>query len=234
MKRIFATAGLIVLASTAWADVRLVVRPDGSKVIVNEGGRGGSDAVPQSTLEWLARQRNRASEYDPLIERHALRYGVDPVLVRAVISIESSFDPMTVSHKGARGLMQLMPATAKRFRVTEIHDPDQNIRGGVAYLAFLLDLHPNDLPRVLASYNAGENAVARHRGIPPYRETRQYVQKTLTVYYGRPWGGPASISIRPAGGGATLRGGFERRGPELPPAVGAVAAVGFTGRAASR
>lgn len=217
----------VIFAASAAADVKLVVRSDGSKVIVNEGRASSSDAIPESALQWLARQRDRRSEFDPFIERHAARYGVDPVLVRAVILVESSFDPATVSHKGARGLMQLMPGTAKRFNVREIHDPDENIRGGVAYLAFLLDLHPNDLTRVLASYNAGENAVARYRGIPPYRETRQYVQKALTVYYGRPWGA-SSIEVRPQREGAgTLRGGFDHEAPKLPPYVGTVAAIGF-------
>lgn len=228
MKRFMIAAALgVTLAATAAADVKLVVRSDGSKVIVNDGVRSSGDAIPESTLRWLARQRNRRSEYDPIIERHAARYGVDPVLVRAVILVESNFDPATVSHKGARGLMQLMPGTAKRFAVREMHDPEENIRGGVAYLAFLLDLHPNDLTRVLASYNAGENAVARYRGIPPYRETRQYVQKALTVYYGRPWGA-SSIAVLPRREDAgTLRGGFDREPPKLPPYVGTVAAIGL-------
>ncbi|MFN2238435.1 MAG: lytic transglycosylase domain-containing protein [Thermoanaerobaculia bacterium] len=223
------------MATGASADVRLVVRADGTRIIVNDGRTRVSRAMKTSTLEWLAKQRNRKSEFDPIIERHAARYGVDPTLVRAVILVESNFDPNCVSNKGARGLMQLMPATAKRFQVTEIHDPDQNIRGGVAYLAFLLDLHPGDLTRVLASYNAGEGAVARYGGIPPYRETQQYVQKALSAYHGRPWGGAGSISIRPQSGESILRGGFDQRAPALPPYVGtALAATTAAGRAGSR
>ena len=236
MKLLLTGLALVLMATGASADVRLVVRADGTRVIVNDGKRSGSSqGLKASTLEWLAKQRDRKSEFDPIIERHAARYGVDPTLVRAVILVESNFDPNCVSNKGARGLMQLMPATAKRFQVTEVHDPDQNIRGGVAYLAFLLDLHPGDLSRVLASYNAGEGAVARYGGIPPYRETQHYVQKALSAYHGRPWGGAGSISIRPQNGGSILRGGFDRRAPELPPYVGtALAATTAAGRAGSR
>ncbi|MFN2441509.1 MAG: lytic transglycosylase domain-containing protein [Thermoanaerobaculia bacterium] len=235
MKLLLTGLALALMATGASADVRLVVRPDGTKVIVNDGRARSSQGVNVSTLEWLAKQRDRKSEYDPIIERHASRFGVDPTLVRAVILVESNFDPLCVSHRGARGLMQLMPATAKRFQVSDIHDPDQNIRGGVAYLAFLLDLHPGDLTRVLASYNAGEGAVARYGGVPPYRETRQYVQKALSVYHGRAWGGSGSISIRTQTGEDVLRGGFERRAPQLPPYVGtAVAVTAAVGRSRSR
>jgi soluble lytic murein transglycosylase-like protein len=235
MKPLLTALALVLMATGASADVRLVVRADGTRVIVNDGRTRSNEGLKLSTLEWLAKQRDRKSEFDPIIERHAARYGVDPTLVRAVILVESNFDPNCVSNKGARGLMQLMPGTAKRFQVTEIHDPDQNIRGGVAYLAFLLDLHPGDLTRVLASYNAGEGAVARFGGIPPYRETQQYVQKALSAYHGRPWGGSGSISIRPQNGESILRGGFDRRASEPVPYVGAtLAATTAAGRAGSR
>jgi hypothetical protein len=94
-----------------------------------------------------------------------------------VIAVESEFDQWAVSSKGAQGLMQLMPFTARRFGVIDAFDARQNIFGGVQYLRFLLDLFQGDVSLALAGYNAGENAVARHRGIPPYRETRNYVQK---------------------------------------------------------
>ena len=126
--------------------------------------------------------------------------------MRAVIQVESDFNPNCVSHKGARGLMQLMPATARRFGVTKLHDPEQNIHGGVRYLAYLLDLFNEDLPRVLAGYNAGENAVLKYGGIPPYEETGTYVKRAMTVYHGRPYGG--SISFAGRRGGKKLSGGF--------------------------
>lgn len=216
---------LVALALPAAADVRLVVRADGSKVIANDGRRS-SAALSASTLDWLARQRDRRTEYDPIIEKYCDRYGVDPVLVRAVILVESNFDPSVVSNKGARGLMQLMPGTAKRFGVSKIHDPDENIRGGVRYLSILLDQFSYDLPRVLASYNAGENAVLRYRGIPPYKETRLYVQKAMTVYHGTPWGsGPSTIRAASSKGSSTLKGGFSgKKAPVLPPLATALTA----------
>lgn len=172
--------------------VRLIVRSDGSKVISNEGSR--SAASRGTDFAWLASQRNRPTAYDPLIEKYCDLYQVDPVLVKAVIQVESSFDPWTISHKGARGLMQLTPETAQRFRVTKIHDPEENIRAGVAYLALLLRLFSHDLKHALAAYNAGENAVFRYGGIPPFVETRHYIQKALTVYYGRPPGAAMSLT----------------------------------------
>jgi soluble lytic murein transglycosylase-like protein len=194
---------VVLMASGASADVRMTVRKDGTKVIYNVGGRSGRG----SDLNWLARRHDRRSKYDPIIERYAAQYGVDATLVRAVIQVESDFDPACVSHKGARGLMQLMPATAKRFGVTKVHDPDQNIQGGVRYLALLLRLFDGDLHRALAAYNAGENAVIRYGGIPPYAETTEYVRRALTVYYGRPYGVPTSYAANR--GGRKLRGGFQ-------------------------
>jgi hypothetical protein len=190
----------IGLAATAEAQVHLVVRGDGTKVISNIGA-----AKHLSDYTWLSRQRDRRSKYDKIIERHSDRYGVDPVLVRAVIQTESDFNPRCVSSKGARGLMQLMPETAKRYGVQRIFDPEENIRGGIRYLADLLEMFPRDLPRVLAAYNAGENAVLRYAGIPPYEETMTYVKRTLTVYYGRPWG--EAVWFRGAQGGRKLVGG---------------------------
>jgi soluble lytic murein transglycosylase len=204
---------VLLAAPPLLADVRLVVKPDGRKVIYNTTPARRTT----SNLAWLARQRNRASAYDPIIERYARQYRVDPVLIRAVIQVESDFDPMCVSRKGARGLMQLMPATAKRYKVKKIHDPADNIRGGVNYLRDLLEMFRNDLPRALAAYNAGENAVIRHGGIPPYEETDTYVKRALSVYYGRPYG--QAISFAGRRDKATLRGGFAA------PATPALAAV---------
>lgn len=104
-------------------------------------------------------------------------FGVDPALVRAVMHAESWFEPEAVSHAGAQGLMQLMPATAQRFGVVNVFDPVDNITGGVAYLAWLLEEFEHDLTRVIAAYNAGENAVRRHGGVPPFPETREYVRR---------------------------------------------------------
>jgi soluble lytic murein transglycosylase-like protein len=110
----------------------------------------------------------------------APEYQLAPQLVLAVMSTESNFDPWAVSPKNAQGLMQLMPDTATRFKVRRIDDPAQNIRGGMAYLRWLLAYFEGDLTLVLAAYNAGERAVERYQGVPPYAETRQYVQRVLS------------------------------------------------------
>jgi soluble lytic murein transglycosylase-like protein len=128
------------------------------------------------------------------------------VLVRAVIVVESNFDPRCVSNKGARGIMQLMPETAKRYGARDLFDVEQNIRAGISYLADLLEMFPDDLSRALAAYNAGEGAVLRNNGIPPYQETMTYVKRALTVYYGRPYGAVAAAAIN---GGKKLKGGFK-------------------------
>lgn len=174
----------LLLVIPASAQVEITVQHDGSKVISNigAGGRRVTDWA------WLAKQRNRHSKYDRIIERHCDDFGIDPILVRAVILVESAFDPQCVSRRGARGLMQLMPETARHYGVRNIFDPEENIRGGVHYLADLLRMFPRDLPRALAAYNAGENAVNRFSGIPPYDETMTYVKRALTVYYGSPYG----------------------------------------------
>jgi soluble lytic murein transglycosylase-like protein len=125
---------------------------------------------------------SRNSTYDDLIREHATRYDVNPGLVRAVVQVESNFNPYAVSPKGAQGLMQLMPATAKQFGVTKPFDPSENIRGGTAYLRQLLDRYGNDKRLALAAYNAGPGAVDKYGDtVPPYRETRDYVARVDAV-----------------------------------------------------
>jgi soluble lytic murein transglycosylase-like protein len=119
---------------------------------------------------------------DALIEDASNRYQVDPLLVRSLMQVESNFNPAALSPKGAQGLMQLIPATAQRFGVTDPFDSKQNIEGGVKYLRHLQDLFPSDLRLSLAAYNAGEGAVAKYGAIPPYKETVDYVQKVHQRY----------------------------------------------------
>jgi hypothetical protein len=122
-------------------------------------------------------RRSYSGQFDHHVEAAARRHAVSPDLVKAVIAAESEFDQWAVSSKGAQGLMQLMPATARRFGVSDAFDARQNIFAGTQYLRVLLDQFAGDLSLALAAYNAGPNAVLRYGGVPPYRETRGYVAK---------------------------------------------------------
>jgi len=117
-----------------------------------------------------------------LIQRLAPEYGVKPRLAIAVIKAESNFDPVAVSDKNAQGLMQLIPDTAIRFNVSKPFDPEQNVRGGLSYLRWLLAYFQGNVALVAAAYNAGEGAVERFKGVPPYPETRDYVKRIINVY----------------------------------------------------
>jgi soluble lytic murein transglycosylase-like protein len=135
--------------------------------------------APPIPLRFAEGQPVPEGPYGALIYETARRHSVNPQIVAALIRQESAGNRRAVSHKGARGLMQLMPATAIRFGVRKEHlyDPEHNLEAGVRYLSWLLDQFPNDLAKVLAAYNAGENAVARYQGIPPYKESRNYVKR---------------------------------------------------------
>lgn len=123
----------------------------------------------------------RREEIAALVQQLAPSYRLNPDLVLAVIEVESNFNPRAVSPKRAQGLMQLIPATAKRFGVADPYDPHENVRGGMAYLRWLLDHFDGDLKLALAGYNAGEKAVERHGGVPPYAETQAYVRRVANV-----------------------------------------------------
>ena len=112
----------------------------------------------------------------------AFRYDLDPALIKAIIKVESDFNPSAVSPKGACGLMQLMPGTARELGVTSVFDPDQNIEGGVRHMRRLLDFLGGDLVLSLAAYNAGEIAVLRYGTIPPFEETERFVELVLEYY----------------------------------------------------
>lgn len=142
--------------------------------------RGGVTAG-RSLIE---RRRESLADLEPYIEDTSRRNGVDPMLVNAVIEVESAWNPRARSRKNALGLMQLLPETAARLGISDPFDPRQNISGGIRYLRFLLDRFAGDLRLALAGYNAGEKAVASRGGIPPYAETRSYVKQVL-AHYGR-------------------------------------------------
>ncbi|HEY3162611.1 MAG TPA: lytic transglycosylase domain-containing protein [Vicinamibacterales bacterium] len=160
----------------AWRDV------NGTLVLSDRKLDEGAMTYTVPEAAGIRTTRTAASEYnhvyDAIVEEHASRHALRPELVRAVIQVESGFNPLARSPKGAMGLMQLMPATAKRLGVRNAYDPTENIRGGCAYLRQLLDRYDGNEQIALAAYNAGEGAVDRHgRNIPPFQETREYVKK---------------------------------------------------------
>jgi soluble lytic murein transglycosylase-like protein len=141
--------------------------------------RESKDDVDNGNRFFSAKDSN---QYDSLISEFSKKYRVDFALIKAIIRAESGFNPLAVSRKGAKGLMQLMPETASRVNVSNIFSPRENIEGGVRYFKYLLSLFNDDLRLSLAAYNAGENVVAELRSIPPYRETVDYVRKVLSFY----------------------------------------------------
>jgi hypothetical protein len=149
---------------------------NGVKVLTNLGGsRRGSVAAESSASA-------PTPNFAPLISDYSKQYGVDPDLVSAIIRVESNFNPRAVSPKNCKGLMQLHPETARRYGVSDVFDPAENIEAGVKYLSYLTDSFDRNLDLILAAYNAGENAVRKHDGIPPYAETRQYVSRVESLF----------------------------------------------------
>jgi hypothetical protein len=147
-----------------------------------------TDAPTKAQYRWLPAfglppgANLERGQYAELVDAIAADNGVDPALVRAIIRTESNFEKRAVSRKGAQGLMQLMPGTAGQYAVGNAFDPAENIRGGVRHLRSLQDRFPGQLHLAIAAYNAGEGAVSRYKGIPPYAETRQYVARVLRLY----------------------------------------------------
>jgi soluble lytic murein transglycosylase-like protein len=155
--------------------------PTDSRYQLLIGASTDTPAAPtkEHSIDWLA----RSAQYDGMISGAAKAATIQAALVRAVIVVESGFNPRAVSKKGAVGLMQLAPATAKRYGVKNIYDPEQNVRAGAHYLSDLLTRFDSNLELALAAYNAGEEAVERYgRHVPPFRETMNYVPSVMRVY----------------------------------------------------
>ena len=153
------------------------------RVAVRVRNSSSSEATPSGDASGKVVQGRSASvDLAALVKEAGERHGVDPALILAVIRQESAFDPFAVSHKGAMGLMQLMPDTAKSLGVKDILDPAENVQGGVKHLRRLLERYEGDVRLALAAYNAGEGAVDRYGEIPPYRETRDYVERISKSY----------------------------------------------------
>ena len=151
----------------------------GSYVVKTFGRPTASASCAGLTPELL---KTRAATYRELIDKYAAAESVPAQLVSAVMRVESCYDRQAVSRAGARGLMQLMPETASALGVSDVFDPEQNIRGGVRYLAAMLKRFNQDTKLALAAYNAGPEAVAKYQGVPPYPETTSYVQRVLKHY----------------------------------------------------
>jgi len=191
-----ALAVTVLLAVPAAAQTYRFIEPDGTVHFTNTPTDPeyqwtsliASQAVPES----LQGPLQNLAPYAREIREAAERYQVEEGLIKAVIRVESGFNSRAVSPKGARGLMQLMPSTASMLGVRDSFDPRQNIDAGVRHLRGLIDRFNSDLKLALAAYNAGEQAVMNHRGIPPYRETRDYVTRILGFFT------PTPASAQPA------------------------------------
>ena len=191
MKFLLSTILLFALVPSAKADIYTYTDANGivhfSNVRGNKNDRVAVATQRDENRSGQPRGRVLVSQSEkerlaPLVEEAARTYQVDAALLHAVISAESGYDSAAVSHKGAVGLMQLMPETARRYGVENSFDPAQNIRGGAKYLSYLLQLFGHNPELALAAYNAGENAVIHHGySIPPYRETLGYVPKVLKL-----------------------------------------------------
>lgn len=187
--RLFLVLGSLVMACAASAQVYTYTdengitvytdrKPDSDRYAVRNLGCYGTcrKGVDWQNTPLLPRL------FDAEIRAASEVFEIDAALVRAIVHAESWFEPEAVSHAGAQGLMQLMPATQQRFGVANPFDPLDNITAGVAYLAWLLEEFGGDLDRAIAAYNAGENAVRRHDGIPPFPETREYVRRVNILF----------------------------------------------------
>lgn len=203
MKRLVLVAVLLSGAPAAHAEIALLANGQTFKVEARrvEGDlvwltlRGGGEIalppghvrgyVPDEVIEEVAKAAiapGGTGSLRQLASDVARRHGLDPELVMAVAGVESAFQAKAVSRKGAQGLMQLMPGTARDLGVADPFDPAANLDGGTRYLRDLLATYDGDLPKALAAYNAGPTAVNRHQGVPPYKETRDYVKKVLQRY----------------------------------------------------
>lgn len=177
-------------ATAAAAQIYIVVEEDGTRRFTNSPA-ASADVFLET--RFTGRPVTRAMvPFRREIDDASIRSGIDSRLIEAIIAAESAFDHQALSKKGAQGLMQLMPDTADRFGVANVWDPRQNIEGGTAYLLWLIEEFDGDLVRVLAAYNAGEGAVTRYDGVPPYPETEQYVQRVMAYFNGL-GGDPASV-----------------------------------------
>lgn len=191
------SAALTLLVALFWAQtgaeaqIKVVRGANGELVFSNDPGRPRT----QRPARLVARMPN--AQIEGLVQRYAAKNRLEPDLVRAVIQVESAFNPKARSVKGAMGLMQLMPETAREVGVGNPWDPEENVRGGTLYLRRMLDRFEGQTDLALAGYNAGPGAVEKYGGVPPYRETLGYVDKVLRLVDGKGWTGTVGKKSRP-------------------------------------
>jgi soluble lytic murein transglycosylase-like protein len=194
MKNTFLSLTFIMIALGAFAGE---VRADFFQYTDDEGVVHITNVPASRQYKWMMEERKPSilspfnpaykklskKKFDEMITSASSRYGIDPHLVRAIVKAESDYDEKAVSKKGATGLMQLMPETATRMGVRNIHDPEDNVEGGIRYLSKLLKMFDWQVPLAVAAYNAGENAVVKYGNrVPPYNETQTYVKRVMRYY----------------------------------------------------
>jgi len=177
----FFICGVFLISSPSYADIYIYIDSEGVIHFTN--------TPTSSDYEIYIREQSYGpvgaysrKNFDNIIAEASKRHGIDFPLLKALIKVESDFNPRAVSRKGAKGLMQIMPKNVKALRIKNPFDPSENIMGGTRYLKQLLVAFDQKLPLALAAYNAGPNAVKRYRSIPPYKETERFVQKVIKYY----------------------------------------------------
>lgn len=201
-------SGIVTLALAGPAEAQIYVSRDanGNPALSDTPPKGGGEyktylvrGASKPIMATRPPSDDYVGQYDDLIQRHAEANGIRPDLVRAVIQVESGYNPRARSPKGARGLMQLMPGTALDLGVVNAYDPEDNIRGGTRYLKMLLERYGNDETLALAAYNAGPEAVEKYgNAVPPYRETQDYVERVQNI---SPLSAAAAAARNQAAGG---------------------------------
>jgi soluble lytic murein transglycosylase-like protein len=193
---VFDTGRILEIRSAEWKDGFVTLHlASGGEITVS--GEKVTHVLADEVPPFEPETARPAPLYDHIIARAAARHGLDAALVRAVVRVESNFNPAAVSRAGAMGLMQLMPFTAKHYGVANPFDPETNLDAGARHMSGLLEKY--SLEHALAAYNAGEPAVARYGGVPPFRETRDYVRRVLD-YYGAYRSAPAAAAASSSGG----------------------------------
>ena len=210
--------------AAVWADIYSYTDAEGVRHFTNAPARGKGFKLylrtyrpPAARPAGAVDDPVRFSRYDDTIREASRLYLIPEPLIRAVIKVESNYFPTAVSSVGAQGLMQLMPGTARRMAVRDSFDPRQNILGGTRYLRWLANMFNGDIILTIAAYNAGEGAVVRYNGIPPYPETQGYVQRVLRYYYAFKAGGAVAATTA----GSETGGAAPAAGAETPTAAAA-------------